>query len=229
MSHGRTLLDLVKIEKMRKTLHADSLPSQLFRRMDESLDAEFYREPRFVTHIDDATIAALTQVYREWIAPGTAVLDLMSSWVSHLPPDVEYSRVVGLGMNRAELARNPRLHEFVVHDLNATPTLPYEDMTFDAAINAVSIQYLTRPVDVYAAVRRVLKPGGRAIVAMSHRCFPTKAVAAWHTLPAAERAALVASYFELAGGYDAAEFVDRSPPGADPLWIVSARRSQSLR
>ncbi|HUI25022.1 MAG TPA: methyltransferase domain-containing protein [Candidatus Kryptonia bacterium] len=205
----------------------DALPPDWFRRLDESCDAEFYREPRFVAHIDDATIAALTQVYRELIAPGTAVLDLMSSWISHLPPEIAYGRVAGLGMNRSELARNPRLSDFVVHDLNAGPELPFPDATFDAVVNAVSVQYLTRPVDVYAAVHRVLKPGGRAIVALSHRCFPTKSIAAWHVLPADDRLRLVASYFELAGGYDPPEFFDRSPAGADPLWIVSARRSSA--
>src|SRR5262245_54675420 len=126
-----------------------AFPAEYFRRMDEGADAEFYREPRFVTHIDDATIAALTQVYRELIPPDAAVLDVMSSWVSHLPADVTYRRVAGLGMNRAELARNPRLTDFVVHDLNVTPELPYADDTFDAVVNAVSVQYLTRPVEVF--------------------------------------------------------------------------------
>ena len=208
---------------------ADALPADWFRRLDESCDAEFYREPRFVTHIDDATIAALTQVYRELIAPGAAVLDLMSSWVSHLPPEIGYGRIAGLGMSHPELARNPRLSDFVVHDLNATPELPFPDATFDAVVNAVSVQYLTRPVEVYTAVRRVLKRGGRAIVALSHRCFPTKAIAAWHVLPAGDRLRLVVSYFELAGGYDSPELLDRSPAGADPLWIVSACRSTSTR
>jgi len=100
------------------------LPPELFRRLDESSDAGFYAVPRLVTHIDDATIAALTAFYRERIPAGAHVLDLMSSWVSHLPPDVEYARVAGLGMNGEELARNPRLTERVVQDLNVTPALP---------------------------------------------------------------------------------------------------------
>ena len=203
---------------------SDALPPEFLRRMDESPDVEFYRAPRLVTHIDDATIGALTQLYRELIAPGAAVLDLMSSWVSHLPPEVVYGRVAGLGMNRIELTRNPRLSEFVVHDLNAIPELPFPDATFDAVLNAVSVQYLTRPIEVYASVARVLKPGGLAIVAMSHRCFPTKAIAAWHALSAEDRLRLVASYFQLTGAYDPPQFLDRSPAAADPLWIVSARR-----
>lgn len=194
-----------------------------FRRLDENPDAEFYAVPRLVTHIDDATIAALTRVYRELLPAGGDVLDLMSSWVSHLPPEVDYGRVAGLGMNRVELEHNPRLTEFVVHDLNLDPELPYADESFDAVVNAVSIQYLTRPVEVYASVRRVLRPGGLALVAMSHRCFPTKAILAWHTGAPGDRARRVQGYFEAAGGFEPAAFLDRSPAGADPLWLVVAR------
>jgi SAM-dependent methyltransferase len=199
-------------------------PPEFFRRMDESDDAEFYDQPRLVNHIDDPTIANLTQFYREVLPAGGAILDLMSSWVSHLPHEQAYARVAGLGMNRVELEHNPRLTDHVVHDLNATPELPYADCTFDAVINAVSIQYLTRPIDVYASVRRVLKPGGLAVIATSHRCFPTKAIMAWHSSPPEDRLRLIEIYFHLAGGFTPAEFVDRSPPDADPLWLATARR-----
>ena len=196
------------------------VPEELFRRIDESDDADFYAEPRLVTHIDDATIAALTETYREKLPAGGAILDLMSSWVSHLPADVSYSRVAGLGMNRVELEHNPRLTDLVIHDLNAVPTLPYADATFDAVVNAVSIQYLTRPVDVYASVRRVLKPGGLTLIATSHRCFPTKAVMAWHTLSPPDRLRLIQVYLEGAG-FESTQVLDHSPANADPLWIVA--------
>lgn len=124
-------------------------PAHFFRRVDEGDDALFYREPRFVQHIDRATIGALTDFYREAVAEGSRVLDLMSSWVSHLPDGVAYGRVSGLGMNRAELADNPRLDDFEVHDLNRDPALPYGDGEFDAAVCAVSVQYLTRPLEVF--------------------------------------------------------------------------------
>ena len=200
------------------------LPAEFFRRLDESDDLAFYAEPRLVTHIDDATIAALTQVYREELPAGGVVLDLMSSWISHLPAEVAYARVAGLGMNRVELEHNPRLTDFVIQDLNVTPELPFADATFDAVINAVSIQYLTRPVEVYASVRRVLKPGGVALIATSHRCFPTKAIAAWQATSPEERLRLIQLYFELADGFEPVEFVDRSPPGADPLWVAVAKK-----
>jgi SAM-dependent methyltransferase len=201
------------------------LPRELFRRIDESPDEDFYREPRLVTHIDDATIAALTQAYRELVPAGADVLDLMSSWVSHLPPEVDYGRVVGLGMNRVELAENPRLTSFLVHDLNRCPELPFTDATFDAVLNAVSIQYLTSPVEVFASVGRVLRAGGVCVVATSHRMFPTKAVAAWHSLAPGDRLRLIGTYFELAGGFEPPRLIDRSPRGADPLWVAIARRS----
>lgn len=206
-------------------MRPDLFPPDFFRRMDESPDDDFYREPRFVTHIDDATIAALTQLYRELIPAGSRVLDLMSSWVSHLPTEVHYAHVTGLGMNHRELERNSRLTDFAVHDLNATPELPFADASFDAVVNAVSIQYLTRPVDVFASVRRVLKPGGIHIVATSHRLFPTKAVAVWQATEPQERMRLIGAYFQFARGWDEPHFLDRSPPNADPLWVVYATRS----
>jgi SAM-dependent methyltransferase len=203
----------------------NTLPLEAFARIDASPDALFYRAPRFVTHIDDATIAALTHYYREVLPAGGAILDLMSSWVSHLPADLELARVAGLGMNAEELAANPRLTEWVVQDLNDRPALPYPASSFDAVLNAVSVQYLTRPVEVFAEVCRVLRPGGVSIVAMSHRCFPTKAIRAFHELPREARLAWVASYHDLAGGFTAPALLDRSPAHADPLWIVAARRA----
>jgi len=203
----------------------DALPREWLARIDPSPDPLFYAAPRLVNHIDDATIAALTDYYREALPPGGAILDLMSSWVSHLPAGVAFSRVAGLGMNAEELAANPRLTETCVHDLNARPELPYPAGSFDAVLNAVSVQYLIHPVEVFAEVARVLRPGGISIVAMSHRCFPTKAVRAFHVLPRDGRFEVVARYHVLAGGFAPPACLDRSPRGADPLWIVAARRS----
>jgi SAM-dependent methyltransferase len=203
-------------------------PPGFFDRLDESPDADFYAQPRFVVHIDAPTIAALTSWYAEVLRPGADVLDLMSSWVSHLPDEAELplGRVVGLGMNAAELAANPRLASFDVRDLNADPELPYPDASFDAVLCAVSIQYLVRPVEVFAEVARVLRPGGRVAIATSHRCFPSKAIRAFQLLAPRERLAAIALYLEHAGGFEPATWLDRSPPGADPLWIVTALRAR---
>ena len=197
--------------------------SPALRRVDESADARFYAAPRFVTHIDDAAIAAVTQLYREVLPAGGDVLDLMSSWVSHLPAEVSYGRVAGLGMNAAELAANPRLTEWAVHDLNADPILPYADAAFDAAACCVSIDYLTRPVEVCREVRRVLRPGGTFVVTFGNRCFPTKAVSAWLAADDAGRGRLVAGYLRSAGFADV-ELLDRSPPRGDPLYAAVGRK-----
>lgn len=201
-------------------------PPGFFTRADESPDTDFYTQPRLVLHVDQATAAALSAWYAEALPRGGDVLDLMSSWVSHLPDmaRLPLGRVVGLGMNEEELAANPRLDAFDLRDLNAEPILPYDDACFDAVLCAVSVQYLTRPVRVFAEVARVLRPGGLVAVATSHRCFPTKAIRAWHVLRPQERLQVVVHYLRLAGGFGAAEVVDRSPAGADPLWIVTARR-----
>lgn len=201
-------------------------PKRFFEREDASPDHHFYSAPRFVTHIDPATIAALTELYRELIPPGSRVLDLMSSWVSHLPPDVKYARVTGLGMNREELEGNAQLSDWVVHDLNERPELPCPDQSFDFVLNAVSVQYLVQPLEVFRSACRVLVPGGAHLVATSHRLFPTKAILAWRSLDAPDRLRLIGHYFELAGGYDPPEYLDRSPPDADPLWIALARKAE---
>ena len=194
-----------------------------FRRYDESPDERFYELPRLVTHIDDAAIAAVTQLYREYFSADGVILDLMSSWVSHLPPEVTYRRVVGLGMSPEELAANPRLDEWLVQDLNRDPTLPFADGEFNGAGICVSIQYLTRPVDVLREVGRVLRPGAQLVVTFSNRCFPTKAVLIWQALDDAGHAALVRRYFEWAGNWENVESLDRSPAGSDPLYAVVAR------
>ncbi|AHY47271.1 Methyltransferase domain [Rubrobacter radiotolerans] len=202
----------------------ENLPPEAFRRQDESPDADFYSVPRFVTHIDKGAIAAVTQLYRESFPPGGAVLDLMSSWVSHLPEEVEYSRVVGLGMNEAELAKNPRLDAYVVQDLNRDPALPFGDAEFDGCGICVSIDYLIRPVEVLREVRRVLKPGSPLVVTFSNRCFPTKAVAVWHMTDDRGHVRLVKGYLEAAGFTDV-QGLDRSPKRlfSDPLYAVTGR------
>jgi Methyltransferase domain len=203
------------------------LPSDAFRRLDETPDADFYRQARFVTHIDEGAIAAVTQLYRERFPPGGAVLDVMSSWVSHLPPEVAYRHVAGLGMNRDELAANPRLDSWVVHDLNTDPCLPFADGAFDAAGCCVSIDYLVHPVKVLRDLGRVLRPGGPLVVTFSNRRFPTKVVALWEALDDAGHGELVAHYLRAAGGWRDIARLDRSPAAGDPLLAVVATRASS--
>ena len=198
------------------------LPPGAFRRQDEGTDADFYGFPRLVQHIDDAAIAAVTQLYREIVPQGGAIIDLMSSWVSHLPDDVQYGRVSALGMNAQELAANPRCDDFRVHDLNVDPVLPYADNEFDAATLCVSIDYLTQPVAVLTDLARVLEPGGPVVISYSNRCFPTKAIAVWLQLSGPDRGELVAHWLEQTGVFGPAEVMDRSLGGGDPLFAVVA-------
>ena len=198
------------------------LPEEAFRRYDEAPDEEFYLQPRFVTHIDDRAIAAVTQLYREFFSEGGAILDLMSSWVSHLPPEIVYARVVGIGMNEEELRRNERLNDYVVQNLNRTPELPFGDAEFDGCGICVSIDYLTRPVEVLREVGRVLKVGAPVVITFSNRCFPTKAVAVWHQLDDRGHMKLVERYLEEAGNFRNIRSLDRSPRRllSDPLYAV---------
>lgn len=196
-------------------------PEGFFDRADEADDAMFYALPRFVTHIDDGAIAAVGELYDELGIAGS-VLDLMSSWVSHFrsPPD----QLTALGMNAAELAANPAATHRVVHDLNANPTLPFDDDEFDHAVCCASVDYLTRPVAVFAEVRRVLRPGGTFVCTFSNRLFPTKAIRAWLTTDDRAHCALVAEYFRTSRGWTDPVAELRTPldqPG-DPLYAVYA-------
>lgn len=203
------------------------LPPGAFAKQDPSDDRLFYRPARLVQHLDDGARAALTARYAAVLEPGADLLDLMSSWVSHLPdaptPGPTLGRVAGHGMNAEELRANPRLTEWWVQDLNADPALPSGDASFDAVLCCVGVQYLQRPVEVFAEARRVLRPGGRAVVSFSNRCFPTKAVVAWLALDMAGRAALVGAYLREAGFADVEAHVLADGRVGDPLVAVEGR------
>jgi len=202
------------------------LPAAAYAREDESGDDEFYRIARKVVHIDDGAIAALGRLYAEVLPAGGRLLDLMSSWRSHLPEGMGAADVVGLGMNAEEMAANPQLTRFVVHDVNQDPRLPFGDAEFDGATCAVSVQYLTHPLRVFREVARVLRPGAPFVVSFSNRCFPTKAVAAWLYADDEQHLQLVRAYFEGAGGWVDVKDEDRSSGrGADPLYAVWAHAS----
>jgi len=206
-----------------------AFPSEFFRRIDESDDELFYTQPRFVVHIDDGAIAKVGEIYARLLPQGGAILDLMSSWRSHLPAHVGLSRLVGLGMNRAEMEDNPALNEVVVHNINQNPELPFADNEFEGAIVTVSIQYMTKPLEIFRGVANVLKPGAPFIVTFSNRMFPTKAVAIWHSLDEFDRVRLVWRYFQQSGGFENMEAIDVSAPTdppTDPIWAVVGYRKR---
>lgn len=201
-----------------------------FARLDEDQDAEFYEMPRKVVHIDDNAIEAVKQFFRDTLPADGVILDLMSSWRSHWPAATPKQKLVGLGMNAEEMSENPDLDDFVIHDLNTNPQLPFEDATFDAVVVTVSIQYMTQPVEVFCEVHRILKPGGLFAVIFSNRMFPTKAVAIWRSLNDRQHAELIGAYFHQAGNYTGIEAQDRTPQGVgptDPLYVVMARKPEA--
>lgn len=203
------------------TALSDSERAKLDARDDEA----FYRQPRFVTHVDDAFRARLTELYRAHLSPGDRVFDAMSSHVSHLP-DWEFEQVVGHGMNAEELAANDQLDEWFVQNFNEEQTLPFEPGRFDAVLCAVSVQYLQYPSAVFAAFARALAPGGVLLVSFSNRMFPTKAVRAWRAASMDGRAELVCRYIDSTGRFEEPTVV-RDRPGRDPFYAVVARRGRN--
>jgi SAM-dependent methyltransferase len=173
-----------------------------FERQDEQPDDIFYKQPRLVQHIDATARQVITGLYRDLLAPNDRVLDLMSSWTSHLPEDLPLRRLAGLGINARELSQNRRLSDARVLDLNQNPHLPYAEGDFDAVLCTVSVEYLIRPEAVFAQVARILAPGGKFIVTFSNRWFPPKAIAVWKQLHDFERLGLVLEYFYRSGQFD---------------------------
>ena len=201
------------------------LPQGAFTKIDGEEDEHFYEEPRLVYHIDDNAVAALTDFYRAMLPKGGVLLDLMSSWVSHLPPETQYAEVIGHGMNATELTANKRLARWFVQNLNRDASLPLPDASVDAAMMCVSVQYLEEPVAVLREVARVLRPGGPVVISFSNRCFWTKAVAVWRALGDDGHAALVERYLRHAGfaeieTHRLAEYVEDQ---SDPLIAVVGR------
>ena len=208
-----------------------------FLRSDESPDERFYRLPRFVNHLDDQAIELIGALYGRLVHPNMRVLDLMSSWVSHLPPGLKPLELTGLGMNRSELTANERLDRVVVHDINRNPVLPFDGGYFDAVICTVSVEYMTRPFDVFEEVSRILKSGGIFVVTFSNRWFPPKVIRIWRELHDFERMGLVLAYFRNADRFTALETLsvrgyprpiyDRYFPElrlADPVYAVWGRK-----
>ena len=158
-----------------------------------------------------------------------AILDICSSWVSHYPLDfpARMSRISATGISALELKANAQLTDFVARDLNREPKLPFESASFDVVTCVVSVDYLTRPLEVFKEVNRVLKPGGKFILSQSNRCFPSKAIAMWLAQSDQEHCLVVAAYFHYSKGWERAKMYDASPRGPrtnDPLFIVESTK-----
>lgn len=211
------------------------LSPQQRQKLDDGNDREFYDTPRFVTHVDAGFIDQLTSLYLERLSPQMRVFDMMSSWVSHLPDQMEFEYVQGHGLNEQELAKNPKFDQYFVQNLNRDLKFPLDDQSFDAVLNTVSVQYLQYPEAIFAEVYRILKPNGIAIFSFSNRMFPHKAIAAWRDGSESDRVELVKGYFQSVPGFSTPEaIVHTSPipdlfrligiPGGDPFYAVIAQK-----
>ena len=152
------------------------LPANAFAKADTSPDTRFLYSSAF----GDAYRRRRHRRGHGALSPiccrrGGVVLDLMSSWVSHLPDDIAYAEVIGHGMNAHELAANPRLNRWFTQDLNADPALPLPPASVDAACMCVSIQYVQRPAEVFESLANVLRPGAPVVIQLLETAvFPTK-------------------------------------------------------
>ncbi|MFO8175915.1 MAG: class I SAM-dependent methyltransferase [Longimicrobiales bacterium] len=173
-----------------------------FVRADEAPDANFYSAERMVEHLDATALKTVESLVESLVTEeAPVILDLMASWDSHIPESLSPSRVAGLGLNQPELDANPVLTDRIVQDLNADPTLPFGDDTFDLVLNVVSVEYLTDPGEVFREVARVLKPGGLFLVVFSNRWFPPKVVRVWEDSSEHERIGLVEEFFREGGAF----------------------------
>ncbi|MFC1851733.1 class I SAM-dependent methyltransferase, partial [candidate division CSSED10-310 bacterium] len=209
-----------------------------FSRLDESDDSIFYEQDRFVDHLDRNALATVKRVIETLITEqNPVILDLMAGWDSHIPDTIKSNRIVGLGLNRHELEENPALTEYVLHDLNNSPQLPFEDNTFDIIINTVSVDYMVHPFEVFREAGRILKPGGLFTVIFSHRLFPQKAVKIWREANDQERMLMVTDFFNETDAFDTPEsFVWRGMPRpeddkyahlsteSDPIYVVYSKK-----
>ena len=142
-------------------------------------DEIFYQQPRFVHHLSDSFRNRLTSLYSEYLLNHQIILDLMSSWVSHLPSNISYKKVIGHGMNEAELSSNERLDRFFVQNLNKKQNMPIEDSSVDVGLIVAGWQYLQYPEKVSLELSRVIKSDSLLIISFTNRAFWTKAPNIW--------------------------------------------------
>lgn len=220
-----------------------------FSRLDTAPDGVFYSVPRFVEHVDENAVETMTNYISDvLLRDGDSVLDLCSSWTSHIRPgrgrELGLKRVAGLGMNARELEANPTLTEWTVMDLNdaakdnggGVVRLPYDDGSFDVIMIQLSVDYLIHPLEVMREASRVLRKDGRIAVLFSNRLFLSKAVGLWTGSDDVDHAYTVGSYLHYCdGGFEnikAEDLSTRQKRGrermivGDPLYVVTATKGR---
>jgi SAM-dependent methyltransferase len=185
-----------------RNIPTDFWSGDAFARTDASPDDVFYTQPRLVDHLDRYCSQQIGELYSRLLPHEGEILDLMASWVSHLPDGFAAARITGLGLNRQELEHNPLLADQLVHDLNQQPQLPFGDQRFDGIVCTASVEYLIKPAAVFGELARILKPGAPLVITFSNRWFPPKAIRAWGHAHEFERMGLVLEYFFESGQFD---------------------------
>ena len=152
------------------------LTYQQRQKPDESNDSLFYSSPKFVYHLDSNFRQNLSKLYEEEIKNNSTVLDLMSSWDSYLPKNVNYKKVIGHGLNKEELEKNKAFDNYWVQNFNINQKIPLENETIDFCLMVAAWQYLQYPEKISEEIARILNHNGKFIIAFSNRAF-------WHKAP----------------------------------------------
>ncbi|MDF3624562.1 class I SAM-dependent methyltransferase [Brytella acorum] len=170
-----------------------------FARANNEPDAIYFAKRGQDTLMDVGARTAVSALYQTTLPAMGDVLDLMCGSLSHIPPEANHDRVVGLDVSRSALDANASLTERVVQDLNTDTVLPFEDETMDAVCLCDGLAYLTQPVSVLREVWRVLKPGAPLIITFSDNFHVAKAVALWQALESEDRSRFISLLLGRAG------------------------------
>jgi len=215
----------------------DFFSKEGFKRGNEDQDHFYYYQPRLVHHVDDTAEETITRLHGKMLRPEMEVLDLMGSWSSHLPEDLELKKMTVLGMNKEELLANRPATDILIHDLNRDPKLPFADGSYDAILCSLSVEYLADPQKVFRELARILRINGTLAVSFSNRWFPGKAINLWNDLHDFERMGFVLELFSASGTFNNLQtFSRRGLPRpendrhtelsfSDPVFMVSGKRS----
>tara|TARA_Y100001968_G_scaffold171110_1_gene156519 strand:+ start:568 stop:1233 length:666 start_codon:yes stop_codon:yes gene_type:complete len=156
-------------------------------KIDKNDDQIFYQHPRYVHHLSPSFRDRLTNLYSNYLCNHHVILDLMSSWVSHLPVNIKFKKVIGHGLNESELRSNNRLDSYWVQDLNKTQEMPLEDSSIDIGLIVAGWQYLQYPEKVSLELSRIIKEDSLLIISFTNRAFWTKSPNIWTNSSEEER------------------------------------------
>ena len=169
-------MDLFTKFKVHINIVLEVLNNYQRKKLDESNDAEFYSDPKFVYHLDANFRKYLSDLYKNEITDNSTVLDLMSSWDSYLPEGRKYKKVIGHGLNKQELEKNKIFNTYWIQNFNLNQEIPLDSETVDYCLMVAAWQYLQYPENLTKEIARVLSDQGKFIISFSNRAF-------WHKSP----------------------------------------------